>query len=141
MPAIANIVIADSAPVNRGFSPSRQGLINGLSVAEYENRAANTGIPVGFHRIQMSMSRPSKDRKTYRLVLKVSTPVLEVVSNSTVSGIAPAPTVSYTPMCQIEFVIPDRSSPTVRADLRAFAANLLGHASVVSAVNDLDFPF
>lgn len=143
MSAITTIVLADAAatPVNHTFSPARQGLVGQSSVADFEDRAANGGIPVGFLRVSTEFSRPSADRKSYRVKLKLSTPVLEVVSNSTVSGIAPAPTVSYTPLCQIEFVVPERSSLQVRKDLRKMAYQLLNDQTIINLVENLDVPY
>jgi hypothetical protein len=141
--AIANIVLADAlaTPVNHTFSPARQGLLGSTSVAEWEDRAANTGIPVGFYKIHTQFLRPNKDRKTYRMVLKISLPVLETVSNSTVSGIAPAPTVSYTPLAQMEFVIPERASLQARKDLRKMAFNMLNDTQIVNMIENLDVPY
>lgn len=140
--AIANIVLNDAAatPVAHTFSPSRQGFFNGLDIAEYEDRAANSGIPVGFYKISLSVSRPNRDRKSYRIGLKLSTPVMEVVSNSTVTGIAPAPTVAYTPLAQIDWVIPDRASFQSRKDLRKLVYEALNSPAVVNALENLDFP-
>lgn len=143
MSAIANIVLNDAAttPVAHTFNPARQGLVGSSSIAMFEDRAANTGIPVGFFKVDLDFSRPSKARKTYRIGLKLSTPVMEVVSNSTVSGIAPAPTVAYTPMAEVVFVIPERSSLQVRKDLRKMFYELMNNAQVVAAVEQLDAPY
>lgn len=143
MAAISTIVLNDAAstPLAHTFKPARQGLVGNNSVTDFEDRDANTGIPVGFFRVSTEFSRPSNDRKSYRVKLKLSTPVLEVTSNSTVSGIAPAPTVSYTPLCQIEFVVPERSSLQVRKDLRKMAYQLLNDTTIVNLVENLDVPY
>lgn len=143
MSAIANIVLNDAAttPVAHTFNPARQGLVGSSSVATLEDRSANTGIPVGYYKIDLDFSRPSKTRKTYRIVWKLSVPVMEVVSNSTVSGIAPAPTVSYTPLAEVAFVIPERSSLQVRKDLRKMFYELMNNPQVVAAVEQLDAPY
>lgn len=143
MAAISTIVLNDAAatPVAHTFKPARQGLIGNNSIADFEDRDANTGVPVGFYRVSTEFSRPSNDRKSYRVKLKLSTPVLEVTSNSTVSGIAPAPTVSYTPLCQIEFVVPERSTLQVRKNLRMFAYQLLNDNTIINLVEGLDTPY
>lgn len=144
MGAIANIVLNDAAatPVAHTFNPSRQGLqTDGLSVAEWEDRAANGGIPVGYFKISAKLRRPTKQLKTYRVSVKVETPVMEVVSNSTVSGIAPAPTVAYNPLFQGDFVLPERSSLQSRKDLRKMVKELFESAAFVAAVENLDFPY
>lgn len=142
MSAIANIVLNDAAatPVAHTFSPDQQGFRDGQQVASFVDRAANSGVPVGFYKLDMTMSRPSAQRKTYRVGLKLSVPVMEVVSNSTVSGISPAPTVAYVPIVQMDWVIPERASAQVRKDLRKMAYEALNHALVKGAIEDLDFP-
>lgn len=143
MSAITNIVLNDAAspPVSHTFNPARQGLLGNSQLAEYEDRASNAGIPVGFYRIALNFSRPTKQRKTYRIGLKLMIPVLEVTSNNTVSGIAPAPTVSYTPMFQCDFVIPERASAQNRKDLRKLVYGLLNDPQVIAAVENLDVPY
>lgn len=143
MSAIANIVLndAETTPVAHTFNPSRQGLVGNSMVADFEDRAANTGIPVGFYKVHLDFSRPSKERKSYRIGLKLSTPVLENTTNSTVSGIAPAPTISYTPMVDCTVVIPDRSSLQNRKNLRKMFYELLNNSQVVAAIENLDAPY
>jgi hypothetical protein len=140
--AIANIVLNDAAatPVAHTFNPSRQGLVGGSQVAEYEDRVVNAGIPVGFFRLNLDFSRPQPQRRSYRIKLKLETPVLENTSNSTVTGIAPAPTVSYVPLAQVDVVIPERASLQVRKDLRKMLYEALNNAQVVSAIENLDPP-
>lgn len=142
MSNLSNIVLADaqSTPVDHTFVPALQGLEGRDSVAEYEDRDVNSGTPVGFYRIHTRLSRPTANRKTYRATIKVSTPVLETLSNSTVSGILPAPTVGYTPLCEMTFVLPERANLQVRKDLRKFVANLLANTQIVGIVENLDAP-
>lgn len=143
MSAITNIVLNDAAatPVAHTFNPARQGLLGNSQLAEFEDRVANAGIPVGFYRISLDFNRPTKQRKTYRIGLKLMTPVLEVTSNNTVSGIAPAPTVSYTPMFQCDFVVPERATLQNRKDLRKLVHGLLNDPQVIAAVENLDAPY
>lgn len=143
MAAIENIILndAEATPVVHTFNPARQGLVGNSMVAEFEDRAANTGVPVGFNKVHMDFSRPSKDRKSYRISLKLSTPILETVSNSTISGIAPAPTISYTPMVDCTIVIPDRASLQNRKNLRKMFYELLNNSQVVAAIEQLDSPY
>lgn len=142
MSAITDVVLNDAAttPVAHTFYADQQGLVNGQQIAVYVDRAANAGTPVGFYKLEMAMSRPNGQRKTYRLAMKLSTPVLEVVSNSTVSGIAPAPTVAYVPLVQCDWVIPERASTQARKDLRKMFYEALNHAQVKQAIEDLNFP-
>jgi hypothetical protein len=63
---------------------------------------------------------------------------LEVTSPSTSSGIQPAPTVAYTPIATLEFVMPDRASQQERKDLLAMLRDLIDEAIVTSQVHDLE---
>lgn len=142
MSAIGNIVLNDAAatPVAHTFSPDMQGLRNNEQIAVYMDRAANAGVAAGFYALEMKMSRPSAQRRSYRIGLKLSTPVMENISNSTVTGILPAPTVGYVPLVQVDVVLPERSTVQVRKDLRKMIYEALNHTAVKSAIEDLDFP-
>lgn len=140
MGAITNISLADAqaTPVTHVFNPSKQGLQGSVSVADWEDRAVNNGVPVGFYKISTTFQRPNKDRKSYKIGMKISIPQLENVTNSTVSGIAPAPTVSYTPLFEGSFVLPERASLQSRKDLRKMVANLFADPQIANMVEQLD---
>jgi hypothetical protein len=142
MSARANIVINDgqATPVSHTFNPnSGDGNVAGVSIIEYEDRSG--GISVGFPRISVQTRRSSKSSRNQKVTFKVATPVLETVSNSTVSGIAPAPTVAYANLFVGEFILPERSSLDSRKDLLAFVKNLFANAVVTSAITDLESPW
>lgn len=141
MAAIGNLVLNDgkATPVAHTFQPYKVGEANGSYSAEFEDRVG--GIFVGMPRIHIATKRPTSDRKTLRVMVKVTAPILETVSNSTVSGIAPAPTVAYTPLFEATFVLPERATIDARKDLLAYVRSLLASAVVTSAVNDLEMPF
>lgn len=142
MSSISNIVLNDAAspPVAHTFQPALQGLQGSLLVANYEDRVANDGIPVGFNRIFLTFERPKANRASYHVVVKVQTPVMEVLSNSTVTGITPAPQVAYLPLAEVKFVIPQRASAQSRKDLRKMVYELINTAAFKAAVEDLDPP-
>lgn len=100
----------------------------------------NSGVAVGFWKMDMEMSRPSVSRKSYRVKLKLRLPVMEVTSNSTITGIAPAPTVAYVPEVTVDVVLPERSSSQSRKDLRKMIYEALNSTQVKLAIEDLDFP-
>lgn len=140
----ANIVINDglATPVAHTFAYVPYD----NNIAGYEDRAA--GIPIGYNRITISMRRPKSNTaaasvasRNYRMVVKIETPKLETVSNSTVSGVAPAPTLSYRPMCTLEFVMPERSQLQDRKDLLAYIKNVLANAQITNLVHDFDPPY
>lgn len=142
MAARANIVLADgqATPVSHTFGPnSGDGNVPGASVISYEDRSG--GIKVGYPVIQITTRPPTRQNRNHKVTLLVKRPVLENVTNSTVSGIAPAPTVSYDVTAKIEFVLPERSTLDVRKDALAYAKNLLANAVVTSAVQDLESPW
>lgn len=137
----SNIVLADAqaTPVNHTFVPIGRDK-NG--VCWFEDQSAANAI--GFWRISIESKRPvapngkmSSEGRSFRVRIELHEPILETVSNNTVSGIAPAPTVSYVSRSFNEFVMPERSSLQNRKDLRKMNASLLADPQVVSAVENL----
>lgn len=141
MAAAVNIVLADAqaTPVNHTFIPLGP---DARGVFWFEDQSQLT--PIGFWRISAEFKRPqvagqgqnSKDR-TIRIKWSLHQPVLEVLSNSTVSGIVPAPTISYVPRSYVEYVIPERSTLLDRQHARKMNANLAANAQVVAMVESL----
>jgi hypothetical protein len=124
MPAIANIVINDGqgTPVAHTFAP----VTIKAEVASYADRVG--GISVGYPTITASLSQPTKTSRLYKARLKVVMPVLETVSNSTMSGILPAPTKAYDVTADMTFFMPERSTLSDRKNILAYAKNLLANA-------------
>lgn len=136
MPAIGNLTINDgqAAPVAHTFAPSG---ISGL-VASYADRSG--GIPVGYNTVDASLRPPSAQsrEKMYLATVRIKTPILDVTSPSTASGIQPAPTVGYTPIAELKFWLPERSTLQNRKDLRAYAKNIMADAVVTALVETLE---
>lgn len=136
MPAIGNIVINDGAatPVAHTFAPAG---ISGI-VASYADRVG--GIPVGYPTIDASLRAPSNQsrEKMYLATVRIKTPILDVTSPSTATGIQPAPSVGYTPIAELKFWLPERSTLQNRKDLRAFAKNIMADAVVTALVETLE---
>lgn len=136
MPAIGNVVINDGAttPLAHTYAPA------GISgpIAYYADRSS--GIPVGYFTMDISLRPPSAQsvEKMYLATFRIKTPILEQTSPSTATGIQPAPTVGYTPICEMKFWLPERSTLQNRKDLRAFAKNLLADAVVTAVVENLE---
>jgi hypothetical protein len=136
MPAIGNVVINDGAttPLAHTYAPA------GISgpIAYYADRSG--GIPVGYFTLDISLRPPSPQstEKMYLATFRIKTPILEQTSPSTATGIQPAPTVGYTPICEMKFWLPERSTLQNRKDLRAFAKNLLADAVVTAVVENLE---
>jgi hypothetical protein len=139
----SNIVLADAlaTPVNHTFVPIGRDK-NGVFHFEDQSQAN----AVGFWRITVELVRPpaaqarqNSEGRSQRVKIGLHEPILETVSNATVTGIAPAPTVSYVPRSFTEFVMPERSSLQNRKDLRKMTAALLGDTQIVSAVENLAY--
>lgn len=124
MGAIANIVINDgqAAPVAHTFAPL--SIVGNL--ATYEDRSG--GISVGYPRILIWVNPPSKTSRLQKVRIKIMRPSLESVTNSTYSGITPAPTKAYDTSFDCTFFLPERGTLADRKDILAYAKNLLGHA-------------
>lgn len=146
MAAIANIVIADGqgTPVNHTFAPAKTQA--DMAVLEDRTSASNpNALYIGYNKLTFSLVRPSGNAsaatRNLKLSIKVETPKLETVSNSTVSGIAPAPTVSYRPVAELLVTIPERSSLQDRKDLQAFVKNLMANSFVTDAFEKFELPY
>jgi len=143
--AAVNIVLADAqaTPVNHTFvplGPDRDGAF------WFEDQSQASAI--GFWRVSLQLKRPpvaksgqNSSQRTFRAVVGLHEPILETVSNNTVSGIAPAPTVAYTPRCFVEYVLPERAGLLDRKNIRKMMANLLSEAQTTALVETLVTPY
>lgn len=136
MTAIAALTLQDgqATPVTHTF-----GVVNidSAGVAKWADRSG--GIALGFPVLTFSMKVPNKNSRAYRVTAKVVTPVLEVTSPSTSTGIQPAPTKAYDLIANLEFVMPERSTAAQRADLLAYVKNFLANSAVIPpAVNTFE---
>lgn len=143
--AASNIVLADAqgTPVNHTYVPQGPDK-DGVFWFEDSSQAS----PVGYWRISYEIKRPplagpgvSSATRTYRVKVGMHQPVLENVTNNTVSGIAPAPTISYVPRSFVEFILPERCSLQNRKDIRKMLYNLQNEAQYVSLVEGLLMPY
>lgn len=138
------IVLADAqgTPVNHTFTPIGKDSKNTYWFVDQS--AANA---IGFWKISIDVVQPgalaqpgeSSARRVNRVKIGLHEPVLETVSNNTVSGIAPAPTVSYIPRSFHEFVMPERAALLDRRNLRKMSAGLLADNNVVNVVENLQY--
>lgn len=143
MPVASNIVLADAlaTPVNHTFIPMGRDK-NG--VFWFEDQSQSNAI--GYWKISVDIKKPASapagsnsNGRSYRATVGLHEPILENVSNSTISGIAPAPTISYTPRVITEFVMPERTALIDRKNLRKMVANLINDANVVAVVENLQY--
>lgn len=138
------IVLADAlaTPVNHTFQPI--GFDRNDNQFWFVDRSQANSI--GYWRISCKIQTPkpaqpgqsSKDR-VHIVTVSLHEPVLETVSNSTMSGIIPAPTVGYIMRSATTFWLPERGTDQNRKDLRKMMANLLANSNVVAVVENLEF--
>lgn len=145
MSAVANIVLQDAqaTPVSHTFIPLGPDANN---VWWFEDQSAAS--PIGYNRISLQLVRPGNPsagedsaKRVFRVKIGLHTPTLEVISNSTVSGIIPAPTISYINRFNAEFIIPERSTLQNRKDARKYAQFLMADTQVVAMVESLQSVF
>jgi hypothetical protein len=143
--AASNIVLADAqgTPVNHTFVPLGPDR-DGIFWFEDQSQAS----PIGYWRISYQLKRPvvgaagqNSNQRTYRAAIGLHEPILENVTNATINGIAPAPTVSYVPRGFVEYVMPERSSLQNRKDLRKMCYNLQNETQLIALVETLVTPY
>ena len=139
----ANIVLADAqaTPVNHTFVPVGR---DDQQIFWFEDQSNANAI--GFWKISVELKRPaapaaktSSESRTYRAKIGLHEPVLETLSNSTVSGILPAPTVSYIPRAFLDFVLPERAALLDRKNIRKMAASLLAETQMTALIENLTY--
>jgi hypothetical protein len=91
-------------------------------VQRYVDRSS--GIAVGYPSYTISVRRPVKGSRNYRVTEKLTYPVLNVTSPSTGSGIQPLPTVGYNLICNREWVLPEASTLAERKILLSLMQSL-----------------
>jgi hypothetical protein len=140
MASQANLSINDgqATPVAHTFYTNGAGWSDSLKgiLASWVDRSQ--AAAVGYWKASLSFKEPAKGEKNYRVAFKTEVPVLENVTNSTTSGIAPAPTVAYNPISTTTFSIPERSTLAARKDQLAIHRNGLALSIITSAVQDLE---
>lgn len=137
MSAVANIVINDGAatPVSHTFAPARQS----GDLFEWADRSA--GIAAGFNKISVLTRYGQQSNAGQRITMKVVAPTLAVTAPASGTGIQPNPVAAYTSLCTIEFLIPNAADAAARANIYAYAKNLLATAFVGNMVQLLDAPY
>lgn len=140
MASQGNLTINDGqgTPVAHTFYAAGAGWKDSLKaiLAQWVDRSQ--AAAVGYWKASLSFKAPQSGSKNYHVIVKTETPILENVTNSTVSGIAPAPTIAYDPISSTTFSIPERSTTDSRKDQLAIHRNMLANAVVTSAVVDLE---
>lgn len=142
--AAVNIVIADATgtPVNHTFVP-----IGADPQGVYWWVDQSQDNPLGYWKISAQASKPpaatagqSADGRNFRVKVALHEPVLANITNSTVSGVMPAPQLSHVVRSYHEFVIPERATKLERQHIRKMSPLLLQNAQMVTLIDDLSWP-
>lgn len=130
-----NLVLNDgqSTPVAKTFSA------RGADMALAMWKDISGGVPIGFPTITLKNTESKGSNGAYRVEARITIPVLEVISGDA-GGYLAVPKVAYNMFAKVELVSPSRASLQNRKDLKAFTANLLGHATLTETFVDYNPP-
>lgn len=138
MPLATNIVLADAqaTPVNHTFKPIGY---DRNQVFTWEDQSAASTI--GNWKITMKYNRPgnaqagvASNGRNHNVKFALHEPVLETLGTQTISGIPPAPTVSYIPRGFVEIPMPERATLQNRKDLRKMLGALFSDPQVIAVI-------
>lgn len=140
-----SIVVADAqaTPVNHTFVPI--GLDQNDTYWWSDQSASNA---LGYWRIGVSLRRPqdsvkqgtTASNRNYVAKIQIVEPVLANVTNSTVTGVQPAPTLAYVPRSYHEFILPEWSAVLDRQNLSKMSPLILQNAQIKAVLENLAFP-
>jgi hypothetical protein len=133
MPLAASIEIDDgqATPVAHTFVP--QGP-DQRRVWSFEDQSGGVAIGNSELTLRLEDSVQSQSGPLQRVHVGCRIPVLEVATGSSVGGYEPPPKLAY--FCDFKgtFIVPMRATADVKADIRAYVANLMDTAVVNSMV-------
>lgn len=136
MSAIASITINDgqAVPVAHTFNP-----VQTEPATFHENGSSSIPV-VGESAVAISLKRGNGDAVN-RAKITLRIPVLETTSGGTYAGYEAPPKVAYYMQANVELLLPNRSTPDQRKDLRVMVSNLLQDLMVSSTVDSLEKPY
>lgn len=136
MSDVSDISLDDGldTPVSHTFEPTRVK----EDVVFYHDK--DSGVILGYPSVSLGNRLPAKANGNYKATVKVRIPVLETAATAA-SGFTPGPTLAYSLTFNGEFIIPERATSAERADLMAYAKNLLAHLTVSDLVESMDLPY
>lgn len=140
-----NMTIADAqeTPVIHTFAPNG---FDQKSQAYWwvDSSQANA---LGYWKIGVSLTEPpaakerqSSNDRNYRVKVQVLEPVLANLTNSTVSGIAPAPTLAYSMRSYHEFVLPEAGTSLDRKNIAKMSPLILQDPQIAAVIENLSKP-
>lgn len=116
----ATVLTTDAAvSVDKTYEPC--GYVT-PGVARYEDRSG--GIACGYPAFTLSVRRPTKASRVFKVTAKLVIPTLEQTSPSTATGIQPAPTKAYDVTAVMDFLLPERSTLAERQMLISQAKSI-----------------
>lgn len=136
MSDVTAITLGDgqATPVNHTFDPVEVA----PHVVFYEDKSASSVL--GRPTLSIGQRRPNGANGNRKVTLRVRVPVLEEVGTSS-SGYTPGPSIAYSVLADMSFVLPSRATTAEINDIFAYAKNLMSHASIDEVVTDDDFPY
>lgn len=143
MPQAANIVLDDAAgtPVAHTFVPMGRDKDDWFWFEDQSQASA-----IGYWRISVLLQKPpapqagqSSEGRNFRVKVQLHEPILANVTNSTVTGVAPAPQLAYTVRSLHEFVIPERSALLDRQNVAKMSALLLQNTQIKAVIENLQY--
>lgn len=138
MTTFANLSLKNAALSAQTFSKVRCGDGNTADTAMAWWERRTSGIKVGFEKVSLMLRQPSKNLRSTKVTAKLVVPVLANITNSTVSGVEPAPTVAYSNMINIEAVLAERSTAVSRADLYQYTVDFVASDEFKNAILNTD---
>jgi hypothetical protein len=140
---ISSIVLADAAatPVNHTFIPMGY---DSKDVFWFEDQSPPSAI--GYWKISVELKRPpmagagqSSEGRVYRARIALHEPLLANITNSTVTGVLPAPQLAYTVRSFTEYVLPERSALLDRQNVSKMTPLLLQNSQIRAVVEQLQW--
>lgn len=130
---LANIVLNNgvATPVAHTFEPAGKSVEGVVSFADKV-----LGIAIAYPTLTLSLRRPTKTARSYKVMGKIVIPALEASTGVNSQGFTPPSTVAYSTMGTFEFVLPERSTLAERKDIVAYMTNALTNALIKSMVTD-----
>lgn len=109
-----------------------------LKLAVWED--ISSGVRIGLPRITIgTASTGSGASGSYKTQVRLTVPVLEALSGDA-GGYVAQPMVAFNMFATVTLVAPNRCGVQNRKDLRAYLANLLGHAVMTETFVNFDPP-
>jgi hypothetical protein len=141
MATATSIVIPDAlgTPVNHTFIPIGTDK-NGVFWMEDQSAVSALGYwKVSIERKAPAPAQPgtSASGRTYRYKIGLHEPVLANVTNSTVSGVMPAPTLAYVPRVLGDFILPEQTALIDRQNMAKMFPLLLQNSQIKTLIETL----